>query len=63
VSILFIVDLHIPLSTLLNGVVIDVKVSESLVISMKKPMALLEGVSKVVPLWRSFKHGPHGKTL
>jgi hypothetical protein len=28
---------------------------------MKNPMVLLEGVSKVVPLWHSFKHGPHGK--
>jgi hypothetical protein len=26
-------------------------------------MSLFEGVSKVVPLWHSFKNGPHGKTL
>jgi len=26
-------------------------------------MGLFEGVSKVVPLWRSSKHGPHKKTL
>jgi hypothetical protein len=26
-------------------------------------MGVFEEVSKVVPLWRSFKHGPHGKML
>jgi hypothetical protein len=26
-------------------------------------MGVFGEVSKVVPLWRSSKHGPHGKTL
>jgi hypothetical protein len=26
-------------------------------------MGVFEEVSIVVPLWRSFKHGPHGKTV
>jgi hypothetical protein len=26
-------------------------------------MGAFEEVSKLVPLWRSFKHGPDGKTL
>jgi hypothetical protein len=26
-------------------------------------MGVFEGVSKLVPLWRIFKHGPHAKTL
>jgi hypothetical protein len=39
-------------------VVIDVNPRRSL-----KVMGVFGEVSKVVPLWCSFKHGPHGKML
>jgi hypothetical protein len=50
-------------------VVIDVNLWSTLEESLKQfwkhleVMGVFEEVSKVVPLWHSFKNGPHGKML
>jgi hypothetical protein len=46
-------------------VVIDVNLEESprQVWKLLEVMGAFEEVSKVVPLWHRFKHGPHRKTL